>query len=136
MHARDPGRPAGEQLGREVAQRRDHAGLDQLDLPPQVALAGLDLVGQGIPIARRSAHDDIGDVHLVAREADTREQLLQQLPRGSDERDALLVLVEPRRLADEHQIRGRRARAEHDLRARPRQRAALAPGDHVAVGDQ
>ena len=45
------------------------------------------------------------------------EQLAEQLAGGADERDALLVLVEARRLADEHQVGGRRARAEDDLRA-------------------
>ena len=38
----------------------------------------------------------------------------------------------PGRLADEHQVGGRRARAEHDLRAGLRERAARAAGDHVA----
>ncbi len=38
-----PSGPPGEQLRGEVAERADHPRLDQLDLPEQVALAGLDL---------------------------------------------------------------------------------------------
>src|SRR3954468_11447539 len=47
---------------------------------------------------------------------------------GPDERDALLVLVEAGRLADEHHIGVRVARAEDDLRPAPAERAANALG--------
>src|SRR5437868_3992144 len=45
VNARDAERLAREQLRREVAERRDHLRLDQLDLAPEVRLAGLDLLG-------------------------------------------------------------------------------------------
>ena len=44
VDARDPGRLAREELGREVAKGRDDARTDQLDLAEEVALAGLDLI--------------------------------------------------------------------------------------------
>ena len=47
----------------------------------------------------------------------TAEQLVQELSCLSDERVALLVLVEPRRFADEHEVGVRIAHAEHDLRS-------------------
>src|SRR5438445_11095634 len=59
VHARDPGRPAGEQLRREVAERRDDLRPDQLDLLPEMALAGLDLVRLRIAVAGRPALYDI-----------------------------------------------------------------------------
>ena len=49
--------------------------------------------------------------------------VVEQLPRLPDERDALLVLVEPGRLADEHQVGVRAPGAEHDLCSALRERA-------------
>src|SRR5207302_11450427 len=108
-------RPAREQLRPERAERRGDRRLDQLDLPEEVALAGLDLVRLRIPVAGRSTLEDIRDEHVGARQPDAGEQLVEQLSRLSDERQALLVLVEAGRLADEHQLRARVAGAEDDL---------------------
>jgi hypothetical protein len=51
-----------------------------------------------------------------ALEADPCQQLVEQLARLADERLALLVLVEARRFAHEHQVGIRIADAEDDLR--------------------
>ena len=126
VHARDPERPAGEELGREVAERRDHLRLDQLDLAEEVRLARLDLVRLRIAVAGRPAFQDIRHEHVVARDPDPGQELVEQLPRLADERDALLVLVEAGSLADEHQVGVRVARAEHDLRPSLREPAARA----------
>jgi hypothetical protein len=99
-------------------------------------LAGLDLVRLRIAVARRAAHEDVVDVDLLAGDPDLPEQARQQLPGGTDERHALLVLVEARRLADEHQVRSRRPRAEDDLRPPLGERALRAARDLVAVGEQ
>ena len=48
VDARDPERLAGEELRREVAERRHELRLDQLDLAEEVRLAGLDLLRQRI----------------------------------------------------------------------------------------
>ena len=61
------------------------------------------LVGLRVAVARRPALDDVGDVDLVARQADRLDDPGQQLPGAADERLALPVLVLARRLADEHQ---------------------------------
>ena len=45
------------------------------------------------------------------------EQLVEELAGLADERHALLILVETRRFADEHQVGVRAAGAEHDLRS-------------------
>ena len=52
VHLRDPGRLARQELRREVAERRDDLRPDQLDLPEEVALAGLDLLGLRVAVAR------------------------------------------------------------------------------------
>ena len=52
------------------------------------------------------------------------EQLVEQLPGLADEREALLVLVEAGRLADEHQLGVGVPDAEDDLRAALRERGS------------
>ena len=104
MDARDPERLAGEELRREVPERRDDLRPDQLDLPEEVPLAGLDLLGLRVAVAGRPALEHVRDVDVLARQPDPGEQLAEQLPGGADERHALLVLVESGRLADEHQV--------------------------------
>ena len=73
VYARDPERPAGEELRREVAERRDHLRLDQLDLAEEMRLAGLDLVLLRVAVARRAAFEDVRDVDVLAPQFDTRE---------------------------------------------------------------
>ena len=136
VHLRDPVRLAGEQLGCEVAERRDQPRLNQLDLLPEMGLARLDLLRLRVAVARRAALQDVRHVHVAAREADPLEQLAEQLAGGADERHALLVLVEPGRLAHEHQVGDRRAGAEDDLGAGRGQRAAGAARSDVAVGEE
>ena len=54
VHAGDAVRLAGEELGGEVPERRDHGGLDELHLAKEVRLAGVDLLrhaGLGCPEA-------------------------------------------------------------------------------------
>ena len=74
------------------------------------------------------ALENVRDIDVVARRADPASSFDEQLPGGADERNALLVLVEARRLADEHQVGVGRARAEHDLRTRSRARTRAAGG--------
>ena len=124
----------GQELGREVAERPDEPGLDQLDLPEEVALAGFDLVQHRVAVPRRPALDHVRDVDVFPGHADPVEQLVEELPRLADEREALLVLVKARRLADEHEIGLRIADSEDDLRAALGQAAARAARDLRGVG--
>src|SRR3954454_19694774 len=133
VHLRDPRLPAGEELRREVAERRDDDRLDERDLPEEMGLARLDLVELRIAIARRAALEDIRDVDVGARHPDPAEQPLEQLSRLADERDALLVLVEARRLADEHDVGARVAGAEDDLRPPLREAAPCAACSGIGV---
>ncbi len=93
-----------------------------------MALAGLDLVRHRVAVSGWAAFEDVRDEHVLPREPDAAEQLVEELPRLAHERDALLVLVEARRLADEHQVRVRVAVAEDDLRPALGQPAPRAGG--------
>ncbi len=97
-----------------MPERADHAGLDELDLRCQPALAVLDLGRERIAVARRAALEDVGDEHLVAAKTDLGEQAVEQGTRLADERQSLAVLVGPGRLADEHEVRVGVAGAEDD----------------------
>ncbi len=104
----DPGRVVGDQLRGEVAERGDDPRLDQLDLAPQIGLAGLDLDRLRIAVARGPALEDVGDEDLLAIQADALQQLVEQPAGAADERQALAILVrarEPRRRTS-----GRRSR--------------------------
>ena len=67
-----------------------------------------------VAVAGRPAFEDVRDEHVRARQPDLAEQRVQQAAGLADERQALLVLVGARRLADEHQVGVGVARAEHD----------------------
>src|SRR5215217_1827203 len=124
VDARDPTLRAGQQLGREVAERADHARLDQLDLPVQVRLAGVDLVELRVAVAGRAALEDVGDEHVGPLEPDLAEQLVEQLAGPADEREPLEVLLLAGGFADEHQVGVGVARPEHHPGAALVQRAA------------
>ena len=108
VQARDPGHVAAQQLGGEVPERADDLRLDQLELPEQVVLAGVDLLRQRVAIARRPAFQDVRHEHVAAGEADLGEQRVEQPARLADEREALLVLVGAR--APRRRTSGRRRR--------------------------
>ncbi len=101
--------------------------LDQLDLTEEVRLAGGDLLGQRIAVSGRSALQDVRDEDVRTRHPDAAEELVEELPGLADERDPLLVLVEARSFADEHDVRVRAPGPEDDLRPALCERAAGAP---------
>src|SRR4051794_25794722 len=137
VQSRDPRQVVAQQLGGEVPERADHLRLDQLELAVEVVLAGVDLLRQRVAVARRAALQDVGHEDVLAGEPDLRQGLVEQPARLADEREALLVLVGARGLADEHQVRVGVARAEHDGMARSRQlRAALTGASLVPDGLQ
>ncbi len=63
---------------------------------------------------------------MLALDAGSLERPVQESSGGPDERQALLVLLVARLLADQHHARMRVARAEHGLRGIGPQRAVLA----------
>jgi hypothetical protein len=67
----------------------------------EVGLAGIDLVGLRIPIARGATFDDVDDRNLRAIQPDLAQQAVEQLAGGPYEGDPLLVLVESGAFTDE-----------------------------------
>src|SRR5215210_3913095 len=61
----------------------DHLGTDELQLAVQIRHAGSDFIRQGLPILRRAALYDIGDVHRSPRNFNSLENRVQQLSRLS-----------------------------------------------------
>ena len=115
MPSRSPSRPRDardglgrpeEPLGGELAEPHQHARADRPDLRLEEGLAGEDLVRLGVAVLRRPAFQDVpdpdvGPLHLHA----LLDDVGQELSRAAHEREALLVLFGPRRLAHEHQLR-------------------------------
>jgi hypothetical protein len=132
----DARRIAGQELGREVAERGHDTRLDQADLLEQIRPAGLDLHRLRIAVARRAALEDVGDEDVPTRHADSGQQLCQQRSGAADERKPLSILLGSRRLADEHQIGVGVACSEDDIRPSRRERAAVAGRRLVVDLDQ
>ncbi len=87
-----------------AAQRHDDARPDDLELLTEPVRTGADLLRQRVAVAWRSALDDVADEDVRALEADASQELLEELPGGTDERPALLILVIAGRLSDEHDL--------------------------------
>src|SRR5438552_13518233 len=77
----------------EVPQGDHDSGADGVERSFQEGTACLDLVGQWIAVARRTAPDHVRDVHVLAPKADLTEEPGEELARRADERLTLLVLV-------------------------------------------
>src|SRR5438552_1830729 len=119
-----------QRLDRELAERHDHLGGDQLELAEEEGLAARHLVRLGVAVLRRPALDDVRDVDVVSVEPHSLgDDLGQELAGAPDEGLALQVLVAARRLAHEHEARARVADAEHEVRAVRGELAALAVAD-------
>ena len=81
-HPGDPDPASGQQLGGEVAERRDHPRLDQIHLPEQVRLARLDLDRLRIAVSGRATLQDVADPNVGALQTDPGQQLGQE-PAGA-----------------------------------------------------
>jgi hypothetical protein len=74
------------------------------------------LLGQRVPVARRTALESVRDVDVCPCQPDAGEEPVEELSGLPDERNSLLILVEAGRLAHEHQVGVRMAVPEDDLR--------------------
>ena len=114
----DRGLHAEKGLHRELPQRDDDLGADQLELPEEEGLAARDLVGLRVPVVGRPTLDDVGDVDVLPPDLHPLgDDLGQQLAGPADERLPLQVLVPARRLTDEDETGTRIAHAEDNLLA-------------------
>src|SRR5439155_355160 len=73
---------------------------------------------------------------VATAQGDAGRQAVEQLARGADERLALPVLVESRRLAHDHHVGGTRSDPGHGLCARGMESAVLARPDGVVEPEQ
>ena len=127
---------AQQRLGAELAQRDNDFRLDDVDLTEEKRLARFDFVRLGIPVLRRTALDDVGDVHVLALEPDCLDDLREQLSGAAHKRKSLQVFVAARRFTDEHQIGFGVAHAKHNLRSALVQLAPRAVADVGADADE
>src|SRR5258708_2488830 len=134
VRARDARRAGEDALQRVAAQQQDDVGPDQLDLRVEEVGARFHLLGQRIAVARRAALEHVADVEVAALEADSFQQLCQQLPRRADEGLAHAVLGLAGGLPRRHDPRRHRAIAGDRLDARLRQRAGDAGADLLVEG--
>src|SRR5580693_4869190 len=118
VQARDPRGVLAQQLGGEVAERADHARLNQLHLSVEILATVLKLYGQRIAVAGWATLERVRDEHIGALEPDLLQQRVEQFPGAPHEREPTLVLARPGRLPDEHQLGIRVAGAEHHVLAR------------------
>ena len=136
VHARDPERPAGEELRGEVAERRDDTRPHELDLAEEMRLAGGDLGLERVAILRRPALEHVREVDRVGREPDAGQELREQLSCLAGEREPALVLVVAGRLADDHQLGVGIAGAEDDLAPRLGETTPHAAGGLGGIGGE
>ncbi len=94
---------AQQGLGRDPPQRNDHQGPDSLDLFLQEGQAGGDLIGLRVPVPRRPALQNIGDVDLSPAQPQFAEQVVEELARRAHKGDPLRIFLRPRGLTHEHQ---------------------------------
>ena len=94
-------------LGRETSHGHDDFWLHQIDLPVKEGAALADFLSEGIPIVWGPTLEDIGNIDIVARQAEATEHSSQQGPRPADEWQPLLVFFRARRFSDKHPAHGR-----------------------------
>ena len=138
VHLGDPGRLAREQLRREVAERRRRASAGSARSAARGGASHASISsGCGSRLPGRAAFQDVRDVDVLARDADAREQLAEQLARrrrrtgtpclsswkpGASPTNISSAVGEPEPKTTCVRVCG--------------ERAARAAGDDVAVGEQ
>ena len=91
--------------GGDAAQTYDDLGADQGRLIAEIADAGILLRIQGVPVLRRTALDDVGNVDvLMPVQVDELQHVVQQLAPPAHKGLALKVLVLAGALTDEHDL--------------------------------
>ena len=99
----------------EAAEGTDELRADQIDLTFKEVTAIGAFSGQRRAIAWRSALEDIADVDFFAAHAAGRQDAVQELPGGADERFAESVFVAARGFADDAEFGVHRSDAEDRL---------------------
>ena len=102
--------------GGHPAQAHQNLGPEQGELVAQPADAGLLLLGEGVPVLRGPALDDIGDVDVALPvQVHRRQELIQVLAGPAHKGLSLQVLVLARALSHEHHLGLGVAHPEHHV---------------------
>src|SRR5262245_18853983 len=119
---------AQQRLRRDAAERQHDLRLDDGELVGQERRTCRELIGFGIPIARRPAQNCVGDEDVgLARQIHGGQHLREQLAGATDERQPLRVFVGARALADHDELLRRVAGAEDNVSS-PLTQLALTAG--------
>ena len=105
-----------ELLCRGAAEDDEEIRVDERDLPLDEGTADLRLLRRRRAVAGRPPGDDVGDVGARSVEPDRGDHAVEELAGAADEGEALQVLLDPRRFADEHHPRLRVAVGEDEVR--------------------
>lgn len=105
-------------LGRRQAEAENQFRFDKLDLLPEIWNAVTSFLGQGLPVPRGSAFQDVTDIHFLTPEMNRFEDLVQQLACSANERFALRIFICARCFSNQHQCCTRVAHTEYKLRPR------------------
>ena len=102
-------------LSRPITKRTHELGPDHLDLLHEKRFTSFHFIRFRVAVVRRPALDDVRDIDLVARKIRRRQQIVEEFTRSPHERLPLLIFIEPRRFADEHDARAWISHAEDHL---------------------
>lgn len=102
MDPRDTAFARQETIGTVATKEHDHVGLNELNLPSQIRPGRLDLFRFGITILGGTGVDEVRNEDISPLQSNQAEHLVEEPARGTNEGLALLIFVEPRRLANEH----------------------------------
>ena len=89
---------------RDAAEADQKAGADEGDLLLQPWKTGILLIRQRIPVFRRTAFDDIGDLDVFSAEIEHGQHVVEQISGPADERDSLQVLLFAGPFSHKHQL--------------------------------
>ena len=115
-----------ETHGGDPPQTDDDLWTDEGHLVAKVVNTGVLLRIQRVPVLRRTAFDDVGDVHVfLPAQIDELQHLVQQLAAPPHKGLTLEVLIFAGALSNEHDLRVPDAHAEYHMVPGVRQRAPL-----------
>ena len=119
-------------LGRNPPDGENRFRPNELDLPAQPRRTARHFLGKGIPIVRRPAFHNVGNVDLFTGRSEREEHGIEESARTPHERLAPCILLGAGTLADDHERRGLRSHPEHGVGPSPMKGATRADFDHSA----
>src|SRR5271157_1551249 len=93
-----------ERVGGKRPQGTDYPRVNRLKLLNKKRLAGSYFLRLGIPVAGRTALEDIAYIDITPRESHSHDNFGQKLPGAADKGPPLDIFISSRRLADEYDL--------------------------------